>query len=526
MNVNGMPDVSSVKQTGTAKLSKRNSKTSDNSLFQNILGQQSQGRDSKTATVQQKGKTADKAATAAKPTKDNRPTDTVTDKEPTTTKSDNTDTAAAATDSEPAAAADNTVADTSNDVSSEAAQVTEETDAPDDITADAAPVVAIPIFIIPGPVTNAEAVEFKGTMEMVAPPVIQTAEQNPQAVAAEPLMTGQAEAEVSAAMQQTEFVVPVDSANQDEPVVQVAAELMPEGEMLNEEQPGMVKQQSEAAQNTEARADVEQPDAQETGDAAEHFAAQVVKEARELVNKNSGQSTAPVDEEEIAEPVQDTTARPVEASEETAAYVEDDADKEPEETKTTDQKSAAANTASHTQTTGAEAGRIEFRMSSAQPLEAQQAAAPPEPPQAIMNRVLDQVRTAVTPDKTEFFVQLKPDYLGGLSIGLVAEDKGVVAKIMTSSQQVHNALQADMNQMVQVLRDKGINVVQMEVIYDQTANAMSQNQSGEQHQQFGQGQGRSHGRGTDQTDGSVSMYDMLSSNEVLAEQGGSVEFSA
>ena len=497
MNVKGMPDLASVKQTGTAKPSKWNSKTSDNSLFQSILGQQSQGRDKNVAPAQQNTARPERGSTSqTEGSVQSKPTDTV---------KENSDENVQAAETDTAQAADETAESSGEVTESEADTDTVQTDTTDDVVMEEQEAVAIPIILVPGPIISMESVEVTGTMEMVAPPVIQMVEHpNVEQIAGQQTVLPEMQADSS------EPVDPTLIATIGEVVDELDAELASKPNA-----PEIQKTDTAAQQTTEPVV---------TSDAAEQFAVQVVKEARDLVNKDVEQTAAPVVEKEVASSTtEETSVQPVASSDDDAQLPNDtEPETETDQQKTADHKgTATANTAQVT-----DGGRVEFRMSGAQPLEAQQAAAPPELPQQVMDRVISQVRTAVTPDKTEFFVQLKPDYLGGLSIGLVAEDKGVVAKIMTTSQQVHNALQADMTQMVQMLRDKGINVVQMEVIYDQTANAMSQQQSDTQQQQFGQGQGRSHGRGADQTDGTVPAYDVLSSNEVLAEQGGSVEFSA
>ncbi len=168
-------------------------------------------------------------------------------------------------------------------------------------------------------------------------------------------------------------------------------------------------------------------------------------------------------------------------------------------------------------------GKVEFKLTGAQMPEA------PEVRQkdgdSMLTRLIDQVRSAISKEKTEFFLQLKPEHLGGLSIMLTAEDKGVVAKLATSSQDVQNILQSDMNQLQAALREKGINVVHMEVIYDQGMNSTAKDHSHSgQQQQSSTGNGQ--GRIPENLEGATAYYDTISYYEALAEQGGSVEFSA
>lgn len=539
MYVNSMLDLAKAQQTAANKPSKGNSNNSSD-LFSSILGQKSQGRDTNSTAAVQQNKQAAAASNAQKP--QDKPTASSSD-EPSDINKDSTATDVENTVKEPDTSAevtDEAPTDGPGNVEEgEAGPVTdgkpEDGTTGEEVPEDAAQ--SVPIIIVPGPILTPGGAGEAAALDMVAaPPLIQTMEQtapetNQQLTgidteAMDALLNQTADTEQAAEPklqgQQTVVTetVPTDDAGA---AAQAVAEFDPElAEKITAADKGQPKAHETAAE------DVTTAVGEEGGaDYAEHFAAQVVKEAKQLAGKDTNQQAAAPGEEQIVPAEEQQVIKPVEANEE-AVHVAEDQQADPEaQVKNTEEKKTAvpqqhsANTA-HV----ADNGRVEFRLSGAQPLEAQNVAAPPESPEFILNRVVDQVRTAVTPDKTEFFIQLKPDHLGGLSIGLVAEDKGVVAKLMTSSQQVHNALQADMNQMVQMLRDKGINVVQMEVIYDQTANAMSQQQGDRGQQQFSRGHGSSHGRRAEQVDGTVSMYDNISSYEVLAEQGSSVEFSA
>ncbi|WP_066683605.1 flagellar hook-length control protein FliK [Christensenella intestinihominis] len=166
-------------------------------------------------------------------------------------------------------------------------------------------------------------------------------------------------------------------------------------------------------------------------------------------------------------------------------------------------------------------GKVEFQILGVQPEQME----PLQQKDSIFTRVIEQVKSTVTKEKTEFFLQLKPEHLGGLSIMLSAEEKGIAAKLMTSNHDVQQILQSDMNQLQATLREKGINVVHMEVIYDQTASSTTRdNRDGNRQQEntFGRVQGRT----TDGVEDAAAFYDSLSYYDVLAEQGGSVEFSA
>ncbi len=171
----------------------------------------------------------------------------------------------------------------------------------------------------------------------------------------------------------------------------------------------------------------------------------------------------------------------------------------------------------------AQDGKVDFKMSmqELQPQEQQLLK------QNVQTQIIDQVRSLVTQEKTEFYLQLKPEHLGGLSIMLAAGEKGLVAKLMTASKDVHMMLQNDMTQIQESLKERGITIVQMEVVYDQMAST-----TGKQNTNDGQGWEANGSPGSqgrvleDIIEGGSLTYDELSNYDILAEQGGSVEFSA
>ncbi len=235
------------------------------------------------------------------------------------------------------------------------------------------------------------------------------------------------------------------------------------------------------------------------------FAKQVMKEANAILEK---QTIADAKSSSITDEKVQTVIAEHEAS----------------NPKDSTQKDSKGSTQSHTAFTAnvAENGRVDIKTAGAQM---------PEPTvqtdekPSLLTKLVDQVRSTVSTEKTEFFLQLKPEHLGGLSIMLSAEEKGMVARLATSSRDVQNVLQSDMAQLQAALREKGINVVHMEVIYDQGAGSTAKDHSGGRQQQFGQ-TGNGQGRIPENLEGATAYYDTISYYEALAEQGGSVEFSA
>ena len=144
----------------------------------------------------------------------------------------------------------------------------------------------------------------------------------------------------------------------------------------------------------------------------------------------------------------------------------------------------------------------------------------------VATSIVDSIKTAVDDSKSELVVQLKPEHLGGLEISLTMSDSGLTAKMKTSQESVQNMIHNQIGMLQDSLREKGIPVVHMEVVYDQTQNSMNFSHNGNGGQwtaQNGNGNSSSNYKETEET---ANYYNFMSSYEVLAEHGGSVEFSA
>ncbi len=143
----------------------------------------------------------------------------------------------------------------------------------------------------------------------------------------------------------------------------------------------------------------------------------------------------------------------------------------------------------------------------------------------VATTIIDHIATAVDKGQTELVVQLKPEHLGGLEISLKMGESGLTAKMVTSQESVQNMIHNQIAALQDTLREKGIPVVHMEVIYDQTQSSASFSHSGNSGQWTAQnGNGNDHSY--KETEDSVNYYNFMSSYDILAEHGGSVEFSA
>ena len=143
----------------------------------------------------------------------------------------------------------------------------------------------------------------------------------------------------------------------------------------------------------------------------------------------------------------------------------------------------------------------------------------------IVTSIVDNITTATDKGTTEMVVQLKPEHLGGLAITLSMGDDGITAKMVTSQQSVQHMIQSQIGALQDTLNEKGIQVVHMEVIYDQSSSSTTSGNGGQNGQwatPYQNGDKNSY----QDADESANYYNFMSSYDVLAEHGGSVEFSA
>lgn len=137
---------------------------------------------------------------------------------------------------------------------------------------------------------------------------------------------------------------------------------------------------------------------------------------------------------------------------------------------------------------------------------------------ALAGSVLEVIETSLVNGKDSLFIQLKPDFLGGIAIKLSMSEEGVVAKIVASNETTQSLLAGQLNNMEAALREKGIDVARMEVLYNPL------NQEGQrQNSNGGQEQGRrgySRGFAVDEIDDDVNLqYLQLMGEEEQIETG-------
>lgn len=118
-------------------------------------------------------------------------------------------------------------------------------------------------------------------------------------------------------------------------------------------------------------------------------------------------------------------------------------------------------------------------------------AAPQLPPQlaeSAISQTIETIAMGVRNGQQVVSIQMKPEFLGRLEIQLLMGSDGLTARIRTSDPAVQSTIASQINQMQAELKDKGIQVVEVEVLLN-TQQEFMDDQQGSQ-QQFQQGKAR------------------------------------
>ncbi len=150
----------------------------------------------------------------------------------------------------------------------------------------------------------------------------------------------------------------------------------------------------------------------------------------------------------------------------------------------------------------------------------------PKETQENIVRIIDKIQASADQGKQEFTVQLKPEYLGRLSIKLVMNSDGISAHIKTADLGAHGLISDQLNTLQQALKDKGINLVNMDVKYDAAAFDMSGFQQERQNWDWsGNKKSIRYAFSSDLPVGSLS-YEAMTDDQRLTAYNHSVEFKA
>lgn len=106
--------------------------------------------------------------------------------------------------------------------------------------------------------------------------------------------------------------------------------------------------------------------------------------------------------------------------------------------------------------------------------EADSLASKPESVRESVTRIVDRVSTQASEGKYDFDIDLKPDFMGKVSIKLTMEDGAVKVQIRADDVSVKAMLQDQASSLQSLFKEKGIPVTQIEVAYEGSAAAGSE----------------------------------------------------
>lgn len=135
---------------------------------------------------------------------------------------------------------------------------------------------------------------------------------------------------------------------------------------------------------------------------------------------------------------------------------------------------------------------------------------------SLANSVLEIMQTSITNGNNSLFIKLKPDFLGGIAIKLAMSEGGVVAKIVTTSERTQNMLASQLTNLESTLKDKGIDVARMEVLYN-PLNQDGQGQSNKGHREDRGNSSRSFVIEDSEDDASLQYLQLIGEDEELEE---------
>ncbi|WP_341877187.1 flagellar hook-length control protein FliK [Defluviitalea saccharophila] len=100
----------------------------------------------------------------------------------------------------------------------------------------------------------------------------------------------------------------------------------------------------------------------------------------------------------------------------------------------------------------------------------------------LIKQMVDHIKVNIKEDSTEMNLQLKPDHLGNLSLKIVTERGIITAQFVAESQAVKEIIEANFNQLKDVLQEQGLLIENLEVsvkqdFQEQQSNFMERNSS-------------------------------------------------
>lgn len=81
----------------------------------------------------------------------------------------------------------------------------------------------------------------------------------------------------------------------------------------------------------------------------------------------------------------------------------------------------------------------------------------------VINQIIEKMKVSIKPDMTEMKILLKPENLGEISLKIATQNGIITAQFTAESQKVKEIIEANFNQLRDLLNEKGLNVSSLEV---------------------------------------------------------------
>ncbi|HCC07153.1 MAG TPA: hypothetical protein DEP72_03170 [Clostridiales bacterium] len=96
-------------------------------------------------------------------------------------------------------------------------------------------------------------------------------------------------------------------------------------------------------------------------------------------------------------------------------------------------------------------------------------------PQNLMKQILENAKMTLSAEKSEIIIKLKPENLGKITMSVVTEEGMLKAKFVAETQKVKETIEANLDDLKQSLKDKGLNLDAVEVSVRQDNSNQQQN---------------------------------------------------
>jgi len=141
-------------------------------------------------------------------------------------------------------------------------------------------------------------------------------------------------------------------------------------------------------------------------------------------------------------------------------------------------------------------------------------------------KITQKITSSQIDGKREFDVTLKPSFLGKLSIKLVMDGDSIKAHIKAADQYVKGLISEQLPELSQALKEKGVNMTHIEVVYDSPMSSSTDQQFHGQNQNMGDAGKSMRSFAAEKGNTEIIAFSAVTDQTDLFLKNSSVEFSA